>query len=266
MDDLKIAIADTAIGKIKEGLGYWDPDRAVARATGKERGKTLFDLAGFARTQDRIFEVVRTDSFYGAVLDAAEGWAAKQIEKKLGLLLEHGINEESLARAIGKRAGIVLRSLHDIEIIKEDLIRAAADEIEKRLSIHFEHVVRTADDLMHGLERRAAAEIEKRVPDLVLHDLFDMATTENDLKIWAVSKIKQRTGIPLRDPTDFEKSKQDILNWAEPEIRRRLNITGSSMGGGLKMTKKAIKNRMAQRRFYEAHGNRKKYYPVMPAQ
>ncbi|EKD54260.1 MAG: hypothetical protein ACD_60C00102G0002 [uncultured bacterium] len=216
----------------------------------------------FSVTKWRIAEVMCSDAFMRSVLVVAENWAAGAIERKTGLVLEHGLSEESVARAIGKRAGFVLRSLHDLAIIEADLLAVVTRRIERQMRWRFEGVINSADEFLRELERKAASEIASRVPGLVLHDLTDIARVKDDLLRFAERKIKERTGLDFRDIADQQKCREDMIRFADAEVRRRLRIDGTAVGGGLKMTRKAIRNRTAQRRFYEAHGNLKIYERV----
>lgn len=167
------------------------------------------------------------------------------------------ISEKGIAEALGRRAGFVLRSLHDIDIVSEDLIAAAAERIAERMGWTLDRALRSAEAIKAELQRRAAALIESKVEGLVLHDIFDLDQVMRDCERWAVQKIRQKTGAPITQIQDPDKLKRELFAWAEDECRRRLKIAGT--GGGLKMTKKAIRNRLAQRRFYQAHGDRHAY-------
>lgn len=251
-DDLKLSVAAAVAGRLKEFGEFYGTFNI---------GRLLATGAGVGGTYGRVSDIVSDKNFINAVWAEMHKYAGAALEKKTGLVINE-ISEEGLARAIGARAGFELRSLHDMDIVGEDLIRAAAEKIEARMEVSFGRVIRRVDDLAAALERRAAAEIEKRVPGLVLHDLSNPDTVSDDVARWAADKITSRTGIPLRDIRDPDKTKNDVVRWAEPEIRRRLGVSGSSIGGGLKMTKKAIRNRLAQRRFYAEHGNLKVYQKV----
>lgn len=251
-DDLKLSVAAAVAGRVQE-FGEFYGSLNI--------GRLLAKGAGVGGTYGKVSDVVSDKNFLPAVWAELEKYAGAALEKKTGLVINE-ISEEGLARAIGVRAGFELRSLHDMDIVGEDLIRAASEKIEARMGVEFGRVIRRVDDLIAALERRAAAEIEKRVFGLVLHDLSDPGRVADDVAKWAADKVTSKTGIPLRDIRDPDKTKNDLIRWAEPEIRKRLGVSGSSIGGGLKMTKKAIRNRMAQRRFYAAHGNLKVYAGV----
>ena len=113
------------------------------------------------------------------------------------------------------------------------------------------------DELIDDMEKRALREIEKRIFDIALRKID---TIQEDVERWAIRKIAERTGLTLTNPRDAELCKKQVVDYAFEKVRARLGIKGT--GGGLKMTKKAIRNRKAQRRFYAEHGNRKQYIGV----
>lgn len=250
-NELIVGVAAAVSSRVQEFLSDYHRRRLVDLEGG-----------GMAKTKAAVADVVMSDTFAKSMRLVVENWAAGAIEKKTGVVLEHGINEESLARALGKRAGFVLRSLHDRQIIEADLLTAAAERMAARMGWGPGEKIETAEDLRRLLERRAAKEIEARVVGLVLHDLMDQVQTAQDFAVWVTGRIRARSGIPLRDVMDMDKTRADLVAWAEPEVRRRLGVSGSSLAGGLKMTKKAIRNRNAQRRFYEARGNRNVYQSI----
>lgn len=250
--ELGLAVAAAVAGKNKE-LRELNMSANMLRL--------LSHGVGLGGTYERVREVVSDINYDNVVWAAINEWAGAQLSEKTGLEIKE-ISEEGLARAIGRRAGFDLRSLSDMDIVGEDLIAAAAEKIEQRLRVHFGKKIHHVDDLIAALERRAAFEIEKRVPGLVLHNVMDAGVTQSDVEKWATLKVSQKTGIPLRDISDPDKTKQDFIRWAEPELRRRIGVSGSSIGGGLKMTKKAIRNRLASRRFYAAWGSRNQYTSV----
>ena len=202
---------------------------------------------------------ITSAKFWPALIDVVEDYFRGELSAKLGLEISE-ISEEGIAAAIGKRAGFELRSLHDADIIQADLMRVAADRIAEKMGWNFKHVVTTPQELYDELVRHAAAEVEKRVRDLSLGDLMDVARTVEDVKRWAAARIEARTGIPLNDISSVEKTQASVLRWADAECRRRIG-TGGDNPEGLKMTKVAIRNRLAQRKFYAAHGDRH----VMPS-
>lgn len=154
--------------------------------------------------------------------------------------------------------------MHDVEIVKEDLIRAGADKIAARMGWVYECVIKTVEELKAELARRATSELERRIPGLILRDITSPDQVANDFGEWVCTKIREKTGIPLRDIGDIanqEKTRRALIDWADAECRRRLKISGAG-GSGLKMTRKAIRARNAQRRFYAVHGDRHKYERV----
>ena len=214
----------------------------------------------FEKASNRAVAIVSDDKFVAfaeeRIKSSAEKYLAEQLSRKTGLEVEE-ISEEGVAKAIGKRAGIDLHSLSDRKIIEADLTAAATALIFAYAGWVAEEKIETVEQLMIELELRAIAEIEKRVPDLVLHKLEQI---EKDVAAWATKKIREKTGVPITDINDIDKTKKEVVDWAFNAVRRRLHIKGT--GGGLKMNAKAVRNRRAQRRFYAEHGNRKKYTGV----
>lgn len=267
-NDLKIAVTAAVADWMQEKAEIFDGEltrsfinKTIAWSDAKIDDEGL--LSAWAKTFFRFGRVaVESEGrLFSKQVDAVIRWALGKIERETGLEIE-GLSEEALARAIGKRAGIVLHSLHDADVIAGDLIEAAADRLAAQMAWRLDRAIRSADDALDMIERRARGEIERRVPGLVLHDLTDAAATEWDFVCYAAARIKARTGIIFRDLRDPDRCKNDLVNWADDEVRRRLKIDGTKCGGGLKMTKKAIKNRAAQRRFKAAHGTVQKYERV----
>lgn len=211
---------------------------------------------GFEKTYQKFNEIIDDDMFWSGLYEVGASYGRRQLSERINLDIQE-ISERGIAEALGRRAGFVLRSLHDVDIVAEDLLAAAAERIAARMGWTLDRALRTVEAVREELQRRAAALIEAKVPGLVLHDIFNVDKVIEDCERWAAKKIEEKTGLTLTDIRDVEKTKRDLLRWADTECRRRLGIAGT--GGGLKMTKKAIRNRLAQRRFYAAHGNRHYY-------
>jgi hypothetical protein len=169
MDDAKLAVGAAVASRVQEFREFYElvnPGRLLALG------------AGVGGTYDRISEVVEDKDFFKSAWAVLEEWAGAALEKKTGLEIKE-ISEEGLARAIGRRAGFVLTSLHDTDMIAGDLIAAAEKIGERFLKGGFGQRITSAEQLFSALERRAAA------------------------------KITQQTGIPLRDIRDPDKTKQN---------------------------------------------------------
>lgn len=210
------------------------------------------DALGFGESYGRLREITDSPRYDAAGLRVVDQYAKDELSRRMGLDIDE-ISERGLARAIGKRAGFELNSLSDVEIIKADLTAAAAALIAARLGWALERAIRTHEALLREFERRAAGEIEKRVPGLILRDLADVEQVKSDFCEYAAKKIYSMTGCRISDISDQEKTKKEIYEWAESAMRRRLGIKGT--GGGLRMTAKAVRGRKAQRDFYARNGD-----------
>lgn len=267
-DDLKARIVAELAGYLQEKAAAFDGENARKVINALDAW-----VKGDATDEGVVAAYLKASARFGMVtvesggrnltgtLRKTEEWALEQLSKKVGLEIDE-LSEEGLARAIGRRAGIALHTLHDADILAGDLIEAAADRAALHMGWRLERAIRSANDFMDLLERRARLEIERRIPGLVLHDLTDRDRTQADFLRYAADRVKAKTGIPFRDLSDPEKIKNDMVNWADAEVRRRLGVEGTACGGGLKMTKKAIRNRLAQRRFHAAHGTVQRYLSV----
>ncbi len=208
----------------------------------------------------RVGEIVGDDNFaenaVKVVRRNADEYFAKQLSKKIRLEVST-VSEEGIARAIGARAGIVLRSLHDQAIIEEDLVVAAAERIFERMGWSLDRAIRTRGELLSELQRRAAEEIEARVFGLVVRKL---ETIEDDVMEWVSRRIYAKTGCSISDIRNIEQTKKEVVDYSFEAVRRRMGIRGT--GGGLKMTKRALQLRKAQRKFYQQHGDMHKYTKV----
>lgn len=214
----------------------------------------------FEAAANRAEKAITSSGFFELaekrITDAISGYLAGQLSKKTGLNIEK-ISEEGIAKAISARVainGFELHSLSDKDQIEADIVAAAAAIIFSYVGWVADEEIKTTVQFINELEKMAVAEIEKRVQDLVLHRLEDV---EKDVADWATKKIREKTGAPITDINDIDKTKKEVIDWAFDAVRRRLKIKGT--GGGLKMTNKAIRNRRAQRTFYAKHGNVKKY-------
>jgi len=208
----------------------------------------------FMEFVDNLRSVLTSGKFWASVSDVVQKYFLEELQKKTGLEISE-ISEAGLAAAIGKRAGFDLHSLHDVDVIQVDLMRAAADRIAARMGWQFDRVIDSGPALIDALVAKAASEIEKKVEGLSLGDLRDVDRTVEDVKRWAAGRIEARAGIILSDIGDAVKTKASVLRWADKECRQRIG-TGGQNPSGVKMTKKAIRNRLAQRKFYAAHGDR----------
>lgn len=219
-------------------------------------GQDVADALHIGKTYAAYKETLTSGRFWGGLWDVSQDYFKGVLLKKTGLDVQE-ISEAGVAQAIGVRAGFDLHSLHDIDVVQADLLREASKRIGARMDWTFDRAIDSAPALIDALVARAAGEVEKRVAGLTLHDLRDAGRTVEDVMRWAAGRIEARAGIPLNDIGDIGKAQAACLRWAEEECRQRLRVdTGGSIG--VKMTKKAIKNRMAQRRFYAAHGDRHK--------
>lgn len=221
-------------------------------------GQDVADALHLGKSYAALKATLTSGHFWGGLWDVSQDYFKGELSVKTGLQVEE-ISEAGVAQAIGRRAGFDLHSLHDVDVIQRDLLRVAADRIGARMGWTFDEVIDTPQQLIDALVAHAGAEVEKRVEGLTLDDLRDAGKTLDTVKRWAAGRIKARTGIPMNDVGDVQKTQAGVLRWAEVECRRR--IGAESNPNGVKMTKKAIKNRLAQRKFYAAHGDRH----VMPS-
>lgn len=265
MEEVKTGVAASVISKIWEGMGGWETKHLADRVLDpvKSAPTTIYSIL-LPKTAARLREVVYSSASKPEVREAAlamaEAMLLARLEKKTGIRLE-SLDERGLARAIGRRVGIELNSLHELDIIEADLMRIAVERIEMAMDWAFGGVIKTIDDLIDQLLKRAATEIERRVPGLVLHDISDPQAVADDVLRWVAKRIRDKTGIPFRDFSDPQATKEDVLRWARPEIEKRLGKTGLQ-GGRLRMTRRAVDNRAAQLKFYRTHGRRHVYRSI----
>ncbi len=257
-DELKAKIV-ISIGDKKEQWSAFDltPFGFIAGLSDEMYGGKVSEL------QDRIWRLVSNPKFLSALYSRVEAdvdeWLRKQLAKRTGIELDE-ISEAGLARAISKRArinGLEITSLHDPAIIERDLVVFASSALFAYVGWYVERNVETVEQFVEELESRVIDEIEKRVEGLVIHR---MAAIEDSVAEWAQKKIERYTGCQITDIRNAEKTKAQVVDWAFDRVRKRLGIKGTE--NRLKMDKKSITNRAAQRKFYARHGNMKKYVSV----
>lgn len=196
-----------------------------------------------------------------AILAAAavEYWLARWALDNVHLDKERPFSDESLSKALSDIIGVPVESIKDREKLKAALWAAATKKVSEETGVQLEDLSdkkKTRKNVLNLL----AVQIGKAVPGLELHDLSDRAQTRDDVSLYASRIVSDFTGINFTDITSRERIKEDLYAFAEPHVAAILNEE-SRMDSKkpLKMDKKSVKNRQAQRRFRQKHGPRNSY-------
>ncbi|MBS1188798.1 MAG: hypothetical protein H6R10_590 [Rhodocyclaceae bacterium] len=230
---------------------------AVAQAEGKGEG-----YVSQAAREEAAQAAKNVAPAMEAAAAAAIGW---MLEKRLeGVMLDPNdpFSDASLSGALSQILGVPVASVRDREALKDALKRAVTLRLSQETGVQFRDVFDRAL-LRQDVVRAIGARSSQVVPGLELRDLSDRATTTEDVGIYAARVVSDFTGINFQNLRSAQQIKEDVYAWAMPILRDQI-YDGAEDGAGdykrpLKMSKKAVRNREAQRRFRAKWGIREKY-------
>lgn len=218
-------------------VGSWSAIEAYTRATGQ------------IPPSDKAMELL-LDS--GLEKEAVK-WVKKEIERRTGLALldDEPFSDRSFAMAISNKIGFTIRSVLNKEMVIEDLMREASARLNEKTGLLIRDF-RDKEMVREDVEQFAADQIFLRT-GIRLHNLTDKQQITDDLMSFASQVVTERTGIPISNLGNVNAFKSDVYQWAESETRRRIGMPladQTAPGTGLlKMDKRSVQNREAQRRF-----------------
>lgn len=235
-----------------------------------------------------------SDESIDDLVQIVKSWVVEQAAHYAGLQLDPDApwSDASLAGAVGQKLGIGLRSLRDKDMIVQDLDVFVVDQISSRSG----YVVRSVFDvqiLREDLLRIGAAEMTARLglPAGVMPGpgaVFDPVEVKAQLLTWAKAELMAQVGEGVQIAANDLLSSTDL-----PGVAAEINSRLASMGSAENVTARqiavrianemataaivdyqrlAIKNtkrsrrqaslRAAQEKFRRTHGNRQIYVPL----
>lgn len=249
-------------------MGTAGPGQIVA-ALGVELA--VIDAVGARNGQASVSEAFKRES------DAAKARAAGLVSPVVGAVLawclvkwglegvrldsEHPFSDESLSAALSAVLGVPVASVRNREALKDAFRRAITLRVSQEVGSPFEDVF-DRQKLRRDTLRAVGSHSSEIVPGLELRDLSDRGQTINDAILYATRRVSDLLGINFTDLRSAHAIKEDIYAWAMPQIRQE--VEGDESAGRyykkpLKMDKKSVRNREAQRRFRAKWGKRRKY-------
>lgn len=232
-------------------VGSWSAIEAYTRATGQ------------IPPSDKAMELLLDSGLEKVAIK----WAKAEIERRTGLALldDEPFSDRSFAMAISNKIGFTVRSVLNKEMVIEDLMREASVRLNEKTGLMIRDF-RDKEMVREDVEQFAADQIFLKT-GIRLHSLTDKQQITDDLMSFASQVVTERTGVPISNLGNVNAFKSDVYQWAESETRRRIGMPladQTAPGTGLlKMDKRSVQNREAQRRFRNAlKKGYKKGHPV----
>lgn len=242
------------------GLGV---ELAVIEAVGQANGKG--SLSAVAKEELAAAEA-RAQGLIGPVVGAVlAGCLAKWGLENVHLDQEKPFSDESLSGALGEVLGVPVASVRNREALKDAFKRAVTLKVSQAVGYQFRDVF-DKQLLREDSLRAVGVQVNQAVPGLYLQDLASKQQTIRDVGEYARLKVSDMLGINFTDLSSKQAIKEDIYAWAMPLIEQE--VTGEQSGESqyykkpLKMDRKSVKNREAQRRFREKWRGCRKYRGV----
>lgn len=169
-------------------------------------------------------------------------------------------SDESLSNALSQVLGVPVRSIKDREALREAFKAAVNKEVSATVGYPFENIF-DKSLLRRDVLRAIGVNSSRLVPGLELNDLSDRAQTRRDVEEYARKMVSHYTGIEFSDLRSKDAIKEDIYIAVEPYFRELFTgeMQESKSKRPVKMDRKSIRNREAQRRFRKAHGRLESY-------
>lgn len=195
---------------------------------------------------------------------AASAVGALLVAKLNGVKLDPDdpFSDASLSGALSQVLGVPVPTVRDKVELRKAFMAATTRQISTELGTPFLNINDLAQTRRDVL-RAVGAQATYVVPGLELRDLSSREQTLADLELYATRKISDVVGIPLTNLRSIRQIKADVYAWA-------LQLIDAELGEGagppptkpLRMDRKGVRNREAQRRFRAKWGNREKYIPI----
>lgn len=171
-------------------------------------------------------------------------------------------SDASLSGLLSRLLNVQVASVKDRAGLKAAFRAAVTKKFCEKTGLYFEDVFNrelVRRDMLRAMGQRAG----DLVPGLALRDLSDKAATLDDAALFAGQHLSALTGCTFTNLRSSQAIKEDIYAFAAPIVREQLGAEagqcGSDYARAKKMDKRSIRNREAQQRFVEKHGNRKQY-------
>ncbi len=222
----------------------------------------------------------------GETIDAINEEAAAKVERAVSALIvplvkewlvRYGLNEvkldkdepfsdSSLSSALSDALDVRVTTIKDKAELKRAFVEAGEGKLSAVTGLNMRGVFGMTRTEARALLLKAAGQRAGNVvPGLSLSDLSSKEQTKADLELFGRTVIANLTGISLSSLRDKNAIKEDLFAWVEGDVRKMLDEERAHEGGrALKLDKKAVKNREAQRRFRAAHGPRESYEKYWP--
>lgn len=242
------------LGEIGAAAAFLD---AVSDDIGTER---ISDVA----KAEAIEAEGRIAAAIGPAVAAAAGWYLAKKLPAVPLDVDEPFSDASLSNALSAVLGVQVASIKNREVLKDAFRRAITARVSFEVGSPFENVFdRTL--LRRDVLRALGARSSRVVPGLEIHDLSNRQQTTADVFDFARLKVSDLLGINFTNLRSRQAVKEDIYAWAMPIVQQQVtdNDTPSQYyKKPLKMDRKSVRNREAQRRFRAKWGNVKKYWGI----
>lgn len=244
------------IEQLAQALAFLD---AVAEQEGKGAG-----YVSATAKAEAVAEAGAVVGYSEAIAAAAVGYLLAEKMAGVGLDPNSPFSDASLSNALAAVLGVPVASVRDREALKDAIKRAITQQISWQTGVPFEDVF-SREALRRDTLRAVGRRSSEVVPGLYLRDLSDRGATIGDVEEYARLKISDLTGIRFNDLRSKQQIKEDVYAWALPILAPELLGEAGQYTPGkppLKMDKKSVRNREAQRRFRLKWGDRSAYQGV----
>lgn len=250
---------------------------------GIKSGPAVATLAAGMGLLDSIAEregVASPGAAFNAVVSQIEGEVSSQVAPVVGDVLawavqrfgmagvhldaEKPFSDASLSQALSDAIGVQVGSIKDREQLKDAFRRAVTQRAEQALGVSIGDVS-NREELRAAVLRVCGQKVEEFVPGLVISDLTDKQQTISDLSAFASSMLSQAVGIDFGDIRNAMQIRENAIAWALPLVAAKVEderSNGRPHVGKLKVDRKSVLNRAAQRKFRQRWGNLRTYQAV----
>lgn len=218
----------------------------------------------------------------------------KEVAARTGMTLDENdpLSDASLAGAVGEKMGIQLRSLKNVDTIKEDVDYYVVGIIQQKTGYQIRSLL-SASGLREDLQQIAAAELSNSlgIPAGVFPgpgEVFDPVKIREQLVTWAKAEFMTQVEGEIQGALSVIEGSGDVQAMAQ-QLNMRLSEMGSAenvtarqiavrvasslatkavvdyqklANMGTKRGRRLASLRAAQKKFRAVHGNRQHYVPL----